>query len=123
MDSSVEPGRLTIEQAVERFRARTVSELRVLNKYLPQSMHLERKEIDRLVENLLSAMHETPKRRNASLLDKAVWMASGVLAHAIRHRSRRRKRPGATVYWTRHAVDEGGRPKGDTGGEEGNRVA
>ena len=89
MSASAEQSRLTIEQAVDRFRARVVAEFRLLNEHLPRSRRLDRGEIERLVVDLLFAVRETPKRRNASLLDKAVWLASGVLVHAIRRRSRR----------------------------------
>ena len=90
MSPSVDQGGSTIEQAVERCRARAVSELRLLNEHLPLSRRLDRAEIDRLVDNLLFAVRETPRQRNASLFDKAVGMASGVLVHAIRRRNRRR---------------------------------
>ena len=90
MSPSVDQGGSTIEQAVERCRARTVSELRHLNEHLPLSRRLDRAEIDRLVDNLLFAVRETPRQRNASLFDKAVGMASGVLVYAIRRRNRRR---------------------------------
>ena len=90
MNRPVEQGCLTLEQAVERLRGRVVSELRLLNEHLPKSRRLERGEIDRLVDNLLFAVRETPKRRNASLLERAVCMASGVLVHRIRRRDKRR---------------------------------
>lgn len=106
-------GRLTVDQAVGRFRAQVVAELRVLNEHLPRSRRLERAEIDRLIDNLLYALRETPKRRNASLLDKAVWVASDVLVQAIRRRGRR-KAAGSITHWDRQAVDGGERVQGDT---------
>ena len=115
MNPPDEQGRLTVEQAIDRFRARVVAEFRVLNQHLPRSRHLERGEIDRLADNLLFAVRETPMRRNASLLNKAVWMASGVLVHAIRRRGRRRKAAGATTHWNRQAVDGGEQPQADMG--------
>lgn len=114
MNYPTEEKRLSIEQVVGRLHARTLSELRLLNEHLPQSMRLERMEIDRLADDLLFAVRETPKRRNASLFHKAVWMASDLLVHATRQRSRRRNDVGALAHWNRQAVHEAGHSKGDS---------
>lgn len=90
LNRPVEQACLTLEQAVERLRGRVVSELRLLNEHLPRSRRLERGEIDCLVDDLLFAVRETPKRRNASLLEKTILMASGVLVHRTRRRDKRR---------------------------------
>lgn len=109
-----EQGRLTVDQAVGRFRARVIAELRTLNGHLPGSRRLERAEIDRLVDNLLFAHRETPKRRNASLLDKAVWIASEVFVQAIRRRGGRRKATGSITHRNRQAAHGGEQLQGDT---------
>jgi hypothetical protein len=102
---------LTAEEAIERFRARAIAELRILDEHLPRSRRLDRREIERLVDNLLFAHSETAKRRHASLFDKAVWMAGGVLVHALRRRARRRTAPGTAVHWYREARDADQRPQ------------
>lgn len=84
--------RLTLEQAVWRvFRTRAVSELRLLNEHLPRSQRLERREVDRLVDDLVLAVRRMPRWRNASLLDRAMWTASAVLVRAIRQRRQRKR--------------------------------
>lgn len=84
MKSAINHSRLTTEQAVGLFRAHTVSGLRALNEQLPRSQRLERREIERLVDDLLFAVRDAPRQRDASPLTKAIWLATSIMRPARR---------------------------------------
>ncbi len=116
MNHSTDRNRLTLEQAVwSVFRTRAATELRLLNEHLPLSRRLERREIDRIADDLLHAVQRTPKLRNASLLDKTMWTASAVLVRAIRGRRRMKQTASGAPLWNRKAGDEGKVSEGDLG--------
>ncbi len=61
------------------FRAHTVSGLRALNEQLPRSQRLERREIERLVDDLLFAVRDAPRQRDASPFRRVIWMATSMM--------------------------------------------
>lgn len=83
--------RLSIEQAMERLRSRATTEIKALNEHLPLSRRLERKEIHRLVDDLLFAVRDMLKRKKGSPLNRAFRVAMALCVRTIRQRSRRRK--------------------------------
>ena len=116
MNYSTDRSHLTSEQAVwSVFRSRAVSEFRLLNRHLPHSQRLERREINRLVEDLLHAVRQTPKLRNASMLDKTIWTASAVLVRAVRRRTRTTETTLDVPLRSRKPGEERNVSKGDPG--------
>jgi hypothetical protein len=101
MTHSLEPESLTIEEALERFRGRTAAELKLLNAHLPKSLRLERREANRLVDDLMYALRKTLERRNASLFDMALLQARDLLVWptGLRRRSNKFAANKAAQNW------------------------
>ena len=87
---------LTAELSIASFRARSVAKLWALNNRMPRSERLDRREIDRLVEELFIAFPEAPKRRGTPTLKTILWLTGKFYLRAIGLR-RRTKRAGAPI--------------------------
>ena len=83
MQPHYEDDRVTTQQAIRRFRANTIAELKTLNSHLPPTLWLRRSEIEHLADELLHAFCEQSAWRNASLFGRMARTARRFLIRGV----------------------------------------